>query len=363
MSEDIPTDIIANDTVLMGVEGALGHIHLNRPEALNSLNLDMVRKIAREIEALESNPAVRAIALTGEGRALCAGGDIKMIWQKGRTAPEEALAFWAEEYRLNARISHMRKPWLALMDGICMGGGVGLSVHGSHRVVTERTRFAMPETGIGYFPDVGSTWALARAPQHLGFWIGLTGAGINAADTIAAGLADAMVPSAAIPALLSDIASGRTVDAALHAHRVDPGASALKENVALIDSVFGIQDIIGIFAALRGDGSDFAATTLAHLEAKSPTSLILTLHLLREAQSSASLEACLDREYAAGAAILDGHDFYEGVRAAVIDKDRSPAWSPARLEEVDQQAFLATIKPLPSLFPIAVSENLRRKEN
>ncbi|MCM2477563.1 enoyl-CoA hydratase/isomerase family protein [Rhizobium sp. CG5] len=354
---------MASDTVLTGVDGALGRIHLNRPEALNSLDLDMVRKIAWEIEALESNPSVRVIALTGEGRALCAGGDIKMIWQTGRTAPEEALAFWAEEYRLNARISHMRKPWLALMDGICMGGGVGLSVHGSHRVVTERTRFAMPETGIGYFPDVGGTWVLARAPQHLGFWIGLTGASIGAADTIAAGLADVMVPSDVLPALLSDIASGRSVDTAIAAHRVDPGVSTLKENAALIDSVFAMRDMAGVFKALRAVGSDFAAMTVAHLEGKSPTSLVLTLHLLREAQRSASLEACLDREYAADAAILHGHDFYEGVRAAVIDKDRNPAWSPARLEEVDQQALLAAIKPLPSLFPIALSENLRRKEN
>jgi enoyl-CoA hydratase len=363
MAGDFPKDTIAGDTVLMGVEGALGRIHLNRPEALNSLNLDMVRKIAWEIEALESNPAVQAIALTGEGRALCAGGDIKMIWQTGRTAPDDALAFWAEEYRLNARISHMLKPWLAVMDGICMGGGVGLSVHGSHRVVTERTQFAMPETGIGYFPDVGGTWALARAPQYLGFWIGLTGASIGAADTIAACLADAMVPSDAIPALLSDIASGRNVDSALNAHRVDPGPSVLKENSELIQRAFRVGDIVGIFEVLRSDGSDFAKATLAHLERKSPTSLVLTLHLMREAQTSTTLEACLDREYAADAAVLTGHDFYEGVRAAVIDKDRNPAWSPARLEEVDQSALLATIKPLASLFPMKASDNVRWKEN
>ncbi len=362
MSEAIPQDIIAKDTVLTGVEGALGRLHLNRPDALNSLDLDMVRKIAREIEALESNPAVRAIALTGEGRALCAGGDIKMIWQTGRSAPEKALVFWAEEYRLNARISHMGKPWLAVMDGICMGGGVGLSVHGSHRVVTERTKFAMPETGIGYFPDVGGTWALARAPRRLGFWIGLTGASIGAADTIAAGLADAMVPSHALPALLSDLESGRNVDAALKAYAADPGPSVLKENAGLIETIFGFPDMAGILAALRADGSEFAATTLSQLERKSPTSLVLTLHLLRAAEMSTSLEMCLDREYATDAAILAGHDFYEGVRAAVIDKDRNPAWSPARLEEIDQPALLATIKPLPSLFPAAVSESARWKE-
>ncbi|OLP46955.1 enoyl-CoA hydratase/isomerase family protein [Rhizobium oryziradicis] len=350
MLDRSPKDGGTNDTVLIGVDGALGRIHLNRPEALNSLNLDMVREIARGIDALESNPDVHAIALSGEGRALCAGGDIKMIWQTGRSAPDEALAFWAEEYRLNVRINHLKKPWLALMDGICMGGGVGLSVHGSHRVVTERTRFAMPETGIGYFPDVGGTWALARAPNHFGFWIGLTGASIGAADTLAAGLADAMVPSEAIAAMLSDIASGSTVDNAIVTHQIEPGVSNLKENAALIDSVFALPDIAAILAALRADGSEFAITTLAHLEGKSPTSLVLTLHLLQEAKGSASLEACLDREYAADAVILRGHDFYEGVRAAVIDKDRNPAWQPARVEEVDQQALFAAIKPFPSLF-------------
>lgn len=356
MLGDLSKDIIGNDLVLIGVEGALGRVHLNRPEALNSLNMEMVHKIAAGIEALEGNPAVRAIALTGEGRALCAGGDIKMIWQTGRTAPHHALAFWAEEYRLNARINHLRKPWLALMDGICMGGGVGLSVHGSHRIVTEQTRFAMPETGIGYFPDVGGTWALAHAPQHLGFWIGLTGATIGPADAIAAGLADTMVASQSVPAVLSDIASGQNVDAVLDAYAVDCGLSMLKENADLIDSLFSIQDISGIFAALRANGSEFAKETLAHLERKSPTSLILTLHLLHEAQASTTLEACLDREYAADAMILTGHDFYEGVRSAVIDKDRNPQWLPARLEEIDRQALLARIRPLPSLFPKVVAD-------
>ncbi|MGN8171984.1 MULTISPECIES: enoyl-CoA hydratase/isomerase family protein [Agrobacterium] len=358
MSGETPTGITPNETVVVGLDGALGRIHLNRPEALNSLNLDMVRKISDGIDALESNPAVRAIALTGEGRALCAGGDIKMIWQVGLTAPQEALAFWAEEYRLNARISHLRKPWLAVMDGICMGGGVGLSVHGSHRIVTEITRFAMPETGIGYFPDVGGTWALSCAPQHLGFWIGLTGATIGAADTIAAGLADAMVPSEALPALLADIASGQTVESAIKAHAGDPGVSMLKDNAVLIDSVFASGDMEEIFAALHANGSDFAKSTLALLEAKSPTSLVLTLHLLRAAQSSASLEACLDREYAADALILNGHDFYEGVRAAVIDKDRNPIWSPARLGDVDQEGLVSAIKPLPSLFATATADDL-----
>ncbi|WP_062119973.1 enoyl-CoA hydratase/isomerase family protein [Aureimonas sp. AU40] len=337
--------------VVTYTEGALGRIHLNRPKALNSLTLEMVRLISDGLDALEADGAIRPIALTGEGdRALCAGGDIKMIWSLGRSDPAAAMAFWAAEYRLNARIARLRKPWVALMDGICMGGGVGLSVHGSHRVVTERTRFAMPETRIGYFPDVGGTFALSRARQNLGLWIGLTGATIGAADTIAAGLADAMVPSGRLPALLGDLALGRSADEALAAHAADPGPSELAAHAGLIEAAFGAGRMADGIAVLREEGSDFARATLAHLERGSPTSHVLTLHLLRAAKASPDLETCLDREYAADALMLAGHDFYEGVRAAVIDKDGAPRWSPARLEEVNEAALLAALRPLPSLF-------------
>ncbi|MFT4149995.1 MAG: enoyl-CoA hydratase/isomerase family protein [Paracoccaceae bacterium] len=338
-------------SVVITVEGALGRVHLNRPDVLNSLDLEMVRLIEAGLDRLEADPAVRAIALTGEGdRALCAGGDIKMLWSTGRTQPEKAMTFWAEEYRLDARIHRLQKPWIAVMDGICMGGGVGLSVHGRHRVVTERVKFAMPETGIGYFPDVGGTWALARAPQGLGLWIGLTGATIGAADVIAAGLADAMVPVAAIPALLADLAAGVAPEAAIAAHAADPGPSRLRDNAGLIEAAFSAGDMGAILAALETDGSAFAAETAALMQRKSPTSLILTLHLLRAAAGSPDLETCLDRELAADALILKGHDFYEGVRAAVIDKDRNPKWHPVTLEAVDTAALLAGLQPLPSLF-------------
>ena len=342
------------DPVLISVEGALGRVHLNRPEVLNSLDLQMVRLINAGLDRLEADPRVRVIALTGAGdRALCAGGDIKMLWSTGRSDPERAMGFWAEEYRLNARIHRLETPWVAVMDGICMGGGVGLSVHGRHRIVTGRTKFAMPETGIGYFPDVGGSYALSRAPQGLGMWLGLTGATVGAADVIAAGLADAMIPSDRIAALLADLAAGHDPQQAIANHAADPGPSRLQGNAALIESCFAAGDMRGILDALAADGSGFATETLDLLARKSPTSLVLTLHLLRQGAASPDLETCLDREFAGDALILKTHDFYEGVRAAVIDKDRNPQWSPARLDDVDQAALIAKLQPLPSLFAAA----------
>ena len=341
--------------VVISVEGALGRVHLNRPEVLNSLNLDMVRLIWAGLDRLEADPAVRAIALTGEGdRALCAGGDIKSIWSSGRSEPEKPMTFWAEEYRLDARIHRLaKKPWVAVMHGICMGGGVGLCIHGRHRIMTEKVKLATPEVGIGYFPDVGATWALARAPRGIGLWIGLTGATIGAADGIAAGLADAMVPGASIPALLADLAVGRAPEVAIAAHAADPGPSRLAAHAGLIERAFAGDDMAAIVDALRADGSDFATETLAAVAKNSPTSLVLALHLLRAGAASPDLETCLDREFAANALILRGNDFYEGVRAAVIDKDRNPKWQPAALGAVDAGALIAGLVALPSLFATA----------
>lgn len=337
--------------VVISVDGALGRVHLNRPEALNALTLDMVRLIEAGLDQLEADPAVQTIALTGEGdRALCAGGDLKTLWQVGRQEPAIAMTFWAEEYRLNARIHRLQKPWVALMQGICMGGGVGLSIHGRHRVVTERTKFATPEVTIGYFPDVGATWALSHAPRGLGLWIGLTGAVIGAADVMAAGLADAMVPLAALPALLGDLAAGLAPGKAIAAHAADPGPSRLLQEAGLIDHAFSAPDMVAILDRLTRDGSPFAQETLAALQRNAPSSLVLALHLLRQGAASARLEDCLDREFAANALVLRGTDFYEGIRAAVIDKDRAPRWQPPTLAEVDTAALIGALAPLPSLF-------------
>ncbi|WP_045024287.1 enoyl-CoA hydratase/isomerase family protein [Agrobacterium arsenijevicii] len=330
--------------VLAEVDGALGRIHLNRPDALNSLNHDMVLQIADDIETLESNPSVKTLVVTGEGRGLCAGGDIKWVWRQGQDNSQSALAFWRDEYTLNARIAAARKPWVAIMDGICMGGGAGLSVHGSHRVVTERTRFAMPETGIGFFPDVGMTWALSQSKNRLGYWIGLTGSTISASDTIAAGLADVMVASETIPQMLEELAAGRNADSVLSDLSVEPGPSRLGQQSEFIAEIFAAATIDEVLRKLEASGSQFANETLEQLLRQSPTSLVMTWDLLNAAAMSSGLEECLAREYAGCGLIVRLPDFYEGVRAAVIDKDKSPRWKPARLIDVDRHALENAVK-------------------
>lgn len=333
------------EQVLVEVSGALGRIRLNRPEALNSLTPEMIRLIDQGLDRLVADPAVKVIALTGEGgKGLCAGGDIKTLWQLGQDDPEAAMAFWAEEYRLDARLHRLEKPVVAVMDGICMGGGVGLSVHGSHPVVTERTRFAMPETGIGYFPDVGGSYMLPRLADEMGIYLGLTGEAVSGADVLAMGLAKGMVSSTGIEAFLADLAAGKAAEAALERHGIKPGPSAVEATRAQIARLFAGEDIGAIFQRLEAEGSAFATKTLARLRQQCPGSLVLTLALMRRGARLADLESCLAQELAADRMILTLPDFYEGIRAQVIDKDRQPKWQPPRLEEVDQAALLARLE-------------------
>jgi enoyl-CoA hydratase len=324
----------AQPEVIVERQGAIGRLRLNRPRALNSLNQPMIRAIAAALTEFERDPAIAAVLVTGEGeRGLCAGGDIRMIYEGGRERPEEGAQFWREEFIVNSRISAYGKPYIAIMDGIVMGGGVGISAHGSHRIVTERTRFAMPETGIGYFTDVGATWLLPRAPGEFGTYLGLTGRDVGAAAAIYARLADSFVPSEKIDGLIASLvklpssATAEDVSAAIRAVSSEAPASALLAHIALIDRCFAFDTVEEIFAALEKDGSDFARETLALLKTRSAISLKLTLSLLRAGRGSETLNACLEREYAGCVAMLSNPDFYEGVRAAVIDKDRNPKWS------------------------------------
>ncbi|MBB3977031.1 enoyl-CoA hydratase [Rhizobium azooxidifex] len=347
--------------------GALGRIRLNRPKALNSLTLAMVRDIERALDDFEDDPQVAAVLVTGEGeRGLCAGGDIRMIYDGGRAGSDAPATFWREEYRMNARLARLRKPYVAFMDGIVMGGGAGVSVHGSHRIVTERTRLAMPETGIGFFPDVGASWFLTRMKGELGTYAALTGTQLLAGDAIAFGLADHCLPSAGLPALVDALANlpaqatRADVSATVAALAVAPPDTAVAQQKPAIDRLFAFDTMDEIIRALQDDGTPFAMETLAALQARSPLSLKVTLRLLRLGRDAPSLEACLENEFAATAAVLKSHDFYEGVRAAVIDKDRNPQWRPARLADVTDTDVSAFFEPsVDPLFPAAPGKGER----
>ncbi|HEY9453605.1 MAG TPA: enoyl-CoA hydratase/isomerase family protein [Bradyrhizobium sp.] len=332
---------VADGDLIARKEGSVGVIRLNRPKAINAVTLEMFHDIDRALDAFESDPAVAVILLEGAGeRGLCAGGDIRSLWESSKVKGDLGKILWRDEYILNARIKKFPKPYVAFMDGIVMGGGVGLSAHSSHRVVTEKTKLAMPEVGLGFFPDVGGTWLLSHSPGEIGTYFGLTGQTMNGPDAIHAGFADAVVLSAKLPALreaLTKVAPGATsVDVRKLIERFSTGETAgpVAAQQAKIDALFSHDRMEDIVAALQRDGSDFAQATLKTLNEKSPRGMVVTLKLLRLARTARSLEECLVREYRAALEVFASDDFREGVRAAVIDKDRSPKWSPPRIEDV-----------------------------
>ena len=337
--------------VLISREGALGHIRLNRPKAINALSLDMVRAISDALTGFAQDAGIAAVLMTGEGeRGLCAGGDIRALYEHRGAGTAFGLEFFREEYRMNAQIAAFPKPYIAIMDGITMGGGVGISAHGSVRVVTERTRLAMPETGIGFFPDIGASWLLARAPGELGTYLALTGESIGGADAILAGLADYFVAGNKLGALRETLAclpqgaGKQEIIAAIHS-LCEHSSATLAAHLEEINHNFCFDDAKQIQAALEQADSDFARQTLNVLSQKSPTGMQVALRLLRLAKTSRTLEVCLQREYAACAQILTGTDFYEGVRAAVVDKDRRPKWQPSSLAEVTEEQISAYFVP------------------
>lgn len=322
-------------------EGAAGVIRLNRPKAINAMTLEMSIGIDAALDKFEADPEVAVIVLEGAGeRGLCAGGDIRGLWESSREGGDLGARFWRQEYVMNARIAKYPKPYVAFMDGLVMGGGVGLSGHASHRVATDRTRLAMPEVGLGFFPDVGGTWLLSRSPGEIGTYFGLTGQTMNGPDAIHAKFADAVVPAAKWPELreaLTKVRQGATaadVTKLINGFATGETAGPVAAKEAVIDSLFGFDRTEDIFAALKRDGSEFAVATLKTLNEKSPRGMVVTLKLLRLARSASSLEECLVREYRAALEVFRSDDFREGVRAAVIDKDRNPSWSPPRIEDV-----------------------------
>ncbi len=335
------TMAVAEGDLIARREGSAGIVRLNRPKAINAVTLEMFRDIDRALDQFEADPDVAAIVLEGAGeRGLCAGGDIRVLWESSKVRGDLGKILWREEYILNARIAKFAKPYVAFMDGIVMGGGVGLSAHGAHRVVTEKTKLAMPEVGLGFFPDVGGTWLLSHSPGEIGTYFGLTGQTMNGPDAIHARFADAVVPSAKLAALrdaLTKVRTGTTsaeIRILIDSFATSDTSGPVAANQSKIDAWFCYDRMQDIIAALQRDGSELAQSTLKTLGEKSPRGMVVTLKLLRLARASRSLEECLVREYRAALEVFASDDFREGVRAAVVDKDRNPKWSPPRIEDV-----------------------------
>lgn len=321
--------------------GALGLLTLKRPEALNALSLAMVEALAAALDAWAADDGVAVVAIRGEGpRAFCAGGDIRAWVSEG---PDAALAFLRAEYRLNHRIATYPRPVVALMHGVTMGGGAGLSVHAKYRVADPGLVFAMPEAHIGFIPDIGSSWFLPRCPGGIGLYLALTAGRIGQGDVLAAGLADRAVAAAEFDRLLDRLAQGEAPDRAIDTVAGRPGPAPLAAEGARLAALFSAPSVEAILERLARDGGDFARATAAAIRANSPTSLKLAFQLLRRG-AALPLRDCLQQEYDAAAMLLRRPDLREGVRAAVLDKDRSPKWQPSSLAAVtdDEVAALCT---------------------
>ena len=321
--------------------GPLARLTMNRPRALNALDQGMIDAFAAAIADWREDASVHAILLEGAGgRAFCAGGDVRAS-RAAAVAGDAATVerFFAAEYAVNQAIADLKKPWISVIDGVCMGGGIGVSVHGSHRIVTEHAMLAMPETAIALFPDVGTSFALPRLPGHLGLWLALTGARLTGGDAVHAGLATHFVPRAQLDALRAALADGDAGAIARHAEPPPPASFA--PHAEAIDALFGAGSIPAILAALEAEPSEWAAAQVKALRHASPTSLFVT-HALLARGGRQSLPACLAAELALTRVVVNRHpDFREGVRAVLVDKDNAPRWTPARIEDVDPAVIAA----------------------
>lgn len=335
-------DIIFSE--LSGKNGSIGHILLNRPKALNALTTEMCQAFYTQLTQWQNNKQIKAVIIQGEGeRAFCAGGDIRSLYYNGKENVSEALNFFRHEYRMNAAIFHFNKPYIALLDGITMGGGAGVSMHGSHRVATERLVYAMPETGIGFFPDIGAGHFLSRLAERIGIYLGLTGDRINAADAFQFGIVKHVISSdkqSDIVQALTDLSftarDHDKVSAVLDSFAVKPETSKLSNFRHQIADCFDASSINEIIVRLEELNSDWSRHTLKKLQSKSPISLKVTFEQLRRAVNM-KFDDIMNMEFNIASQFLRTPDFYEGVRAAVIDKDQSPHWQPASLKTVTDE--------------------------
>jgi len=337
---------MSNDPdILFERRGEAGIVTLNRPKALNALTHGMVVAMKAQLDEWAGDPAIGTVVVRGAGeRAFCAGGDIRALAESGRSGSSYALDFWRDEYILNAAIKHYPKPYVALIHGIVMGGGVGVSVHGRYRVADNTAVFAMPETGIGFFPDVGGSYFLPRCPGETGMYLALTGTRLKVADTRYVGVSTHIAPQAQWNGIVDRFAAG---DAPEHALAIFDNKipAPLAEHRTQIDRLFSAESIEAIMISLDADSDEWARVTAATIRTKSPTSLKLTFREMRKGKEL-SFDECMRMEYRMANRVLAGSDFYEGVRAVIVDKDNAPNWRPAALSEVNDKTIGAYFAPL-----------------
>jgi enoyl-CoA hydratase len=342
-----------NPDILFERRGAAGIVTLNRPKALNAVTHGMVRALRMELDRWTSDPAITRVVIMAAGeRAFSAGGDIRALYDLGSAGRiDDALQFWRDEYPLNMVIKRYRKPYVALIDGIAMGGGVGVSVHGSHRVAGDRFSFAMPEVGIGFFPDVGATWFLPRMPGELGAYCALTGERFGPDDAVSSGVATHRIASAQFAAVLDGLTETVSVDAVLaeFAKPVGPGPIEQRKNaIGRIFAADRLEDILDALDRERWSSSadaEWAQKTADVMRAKSPLSLKIALAQVRGGKNW-DFETCMRTEFRIVSRIVEGHDFYEGVRAVIVDKDNKPRWQPAAFAEVSDAEVGRHFAPL-----------------
>ncbi len=338
-------DTVETEDLILRREGAAGRITLNRPKALNAITFDMVRGLQAKLNAWATDDQVNLLIIDGAGeRGFCAGGDVRALYESRQAQDGMAEMFWREEYELNAAIARYPKPYVAIMNGIVMGGGVGVSAHGSHRIVTESTKIAMPEAGIGLMPDVGGSWILSHAPGETGTYLGLTGTRIGARDAVYTGFADIAISEAHVSTIIealchTDYESDpfQKVDNILAGFpklQTEPELPGKRE---VIDKVFRFDDVEKCLEAINDLQDDWGKKLAETILSKSPLSLKITLEALRRGRKMADLEACLNMEYRLILRLFQAYDFFEGVRAIIIEKDNKPVWNPATLEDISQE--------------------------
>lgn len=343
---------VSESHVLFREEGRAGFITLNRPEALNALTSQMIRDIGAHYHKWTKAPRIYGLIMESSSpKAFCAGGDVRAVYNLGRDRADEALAYYREEYQHNWTLQCFGKPHVSLINGIVMGGGVGACLYGTHRLAGENFQLAMPECAIGLFPDVGGGYFLSRMPGHIGMYLALTGASVGPADACYLRLATHCVPSSSFDRVREAIAEGDPVDPALATVHEYPGQGELERLQPVIDRIFSAESVEAILRRLddeTGEMGDWAHETAARIRRGAPLSLKVAFRLVREGARQESLKTELRTEYRLASRFLHGRDFYEGVRAAIVDKDRSPNWRPATLEEATDNLVNAYFAPLPS---------------